>query len=339
MKKIKIAVHNTSRDEKSNFSHKWLEILKKRKVNYSVVDMEDEDIIDKIRDCSGIMWHWSHMPREKNSANKILDGIEFSSKIKIFPNHSTRWHYDEKISQYYLLKSMDVPIVPTHVFWNYSAALKYIENAHYPLIFKLSVGAGSSNVVKVCSFHEARKLCKSMFEKGLTPYSMNEFSVKRFLSKFLGPLRGYFVLRYPVLDYFLLQKNYIYLQEYLPNDYDIRITVIGNRAFGFTRLNRKNDFRASGSGNIVYNLKKIPLKAVEISFSISNKQNFQSMAYDFLLDKNGRPVVGEISYCFNNLAVYNCPGYWDEKLAWHVGHFWPEELIISDFIDNIKNEK
>ena len=44
-------------------------------------------------------------------------------------------------------------------------------------------------------------------------------------------------------------KDYVYFQKFLPNNkYDIRIVVIGDRAFGFIRYNRENDFRASGSG-------------------------------------------------------------------------------------------
>ena len=337
---MKIAVHSTPRDETSSFSHRWIKLLKEKDVNFVTVDMEDPDIVEKIKGCDGVMWHWSHMPREKNSANKILDGIEASGCVRIYPNLQTRWHYDEKVSQCYLLKSMEEPIVPTQVFWNKNKALDYLENAEYPLIFKLSVGAGSSNVLKIKNKYQAKRLCHKMFDWGVTPYTMNEFSIKMLFSKFLGPFKKYFVSKYPVLDYFILQKNYLYVQDYLPNDYDIRVTIIGKRAFGFTRMNRTNDFRASGSGKIIYDLSKVPIEAIKIAFEISKKQNFQSMAYDFLLNKSNSPVIGEISYCFNNKAVYNCEGYWDDKLEWHKGHSWPEDLILEDFIDSIqKNEK
>ena len=53
---------------------------------------------------------------------------------------------------------------------------------------------------------------------------------------------------------FELQRDYLLVQEFLPgNGFDTRITVIGNRAFGFRRFNRPDDFRASGSGRIDWN--------------------------------------------------------------------------------------
>jgi hypothetical protein len=145
--------------------------------------------------------------------------------------------------------------------------------------------------------------------------------------------------RYPRISYFYIQKNYAYFQEFIPNNkYDIRITTIGNRAFGFVRHNRDNDFRASGSGKIDYDLKKIPLECVKIAHEISQKNNFQSMAYDFLIDKNGKPLINEVSYCYVNIAVHNCPGHWDRDLNWHEGNMWPEEAHV-EFFTNFINKK
>ena len=45
------------------------------------------------------------------------------------------------------------------------------------------------------------------------------------------------------------EREYVYFQEFLPgNNFDIRIIVIGDKAFGLKRMVRKGDFRASGSG-------------------------------------------------------------------------------------------
>jgi glutathione synthase/RimK-type ligase-like ATP-grasp enzyme len=46
----------------------------------------------------------------------------------------------------------------------------------------------------------------------------------------------------------------VYLQKFIKNnDGDYRVTVIGGKfAYSFKRLNRPNDFRASGSGRIDY---------------------------------------------------------------------------------------
>ena len=85
---------------------------------------------------------------------------------------------------------------------------------------------------------------------------------------------------------------------------------------GFIRYNRDNDFRASGSGLIDYDISKIPEDALIIARDLSKKAGFQSMAYDFLM-KNGEPVINELSYCFMNTALQKCKGYWDFNLKWH----------------------
>lgn len=349
----KIAIHHTGKVHKDSFSFRWMEYLKSKNIEYKVIDFKQSDILSKIADCDGAMWHWFHTPDDKQAAPKILDAIEFGLYIPVFPNKETRWHYDEKVAQHYLFDAIKTDKIKSWVFWDKSSAINFLETADYPLVFKLSVGAGSSNVLKIDQKHEAIKLVEILFGEGFTPYTINEFEEKldiqypKFSRRLKDSINYMIKRRLPVIQnkpkqhwYYLLQKNYAYFQEFIPdNAYDIRITVIGGRAFGFVRHNRPGDFRASGSGKIDYDLKKIPLEAVSLAFSISQKNNFQSMAYDFLKDKTGKVLLNEISYCFQNKAVYDCEGFWKPDLSWHVGHVWSEDAIIEDFIGLIQNQK
>jgi len=126
--------------------------------------------------------------------------------------------------------------------------------------------------------------------------------------------------------------GYVYFQEFLPdNTYDTRITIIGERAFGFHRLNRPNDFRASGSGRLVITPQEIDKKCIQIAFDITKQGKFQSMAYDFLYCQE-RPVICEISYAYADWAVHNCPGHWKRDLSWVEGQMWPEQAQVEDFL-------
>jgi hypothetical protein len=126
-------------------------------------------------------------------------------------------------------------------------------------------------------------------------------------------------------------KNYVLFQRFLPgNNFDTRVTVIGDRAFAFRRMVRDDDFRASGSGRIDYDSTKIDPRCLEIAFATSRKMGFQSMAYDFLRNEDGEPEFCEVSYTYVSSAVHNCPGYWDTRLNWHEGHYWPEHLHLID---------
>ena len=113
---------------------------------------------------------------------------------------------------------------------------------------------------------------------------------------------------------------------------EVRVTVIGNRAFGFIRHNRQGDFRASGSGRIEYDAARVPPAAVRTSHAISRTCGFQSMAYDYLLSREGKPLLSEISYCYLSRAVHDCPGCWDRDLRWTEGHVWPEDAHVDDFL-------
>lgn len=129
------------------------------------------------------------------------------------------------------------------------------------------------------------------------------------------------------------EKNCVLFQKFLPNnEYDTRVTIIGNRAFAFRRFNRKNDFRSSGSGLIDYELNKVDIVFIQLAFNISMKLCFQSMAYDFLWDENHNPALCEISYTYVDEAVYKCPGYWDVDLNWHEGNFWPQYFHLVDLL-------
>ncbi len=346
---MKIAVHYTEGLRNDNFAFRWIEALETMKVEVVKLNFYSPKILQEVRNCDAAMWHWIHTPMDKQVANKVLYAIETVLGKPVFPNHYTRWHYDDKLSQYYLFEAVDVPKVKTWVFWDYDQAMSFIKKAVFPLVFKLSVGAGSANVLKVEDYHEAKALVKKMFKRGFFPYTINEFksnpwrcskhSLKEGVKRGRDSLLYFMCNTYPQLpSNFLPQKNYVYFQEFIPyNPYDIRITVIGDKAFGYTRHNRENDFRASGSGNPEYDINMIPIQAVKIAHTLSKELAFQSMAYDFLRDMSGNLLLGEISYCYVNHMVFQCPGYWDRTLSFHEGHMWPEEAQVRDFVEYVQD--
>ena len=141
------------------------------------------------------------------------------------------------------------------------------------------------------------------------------------------------LLPLPAVPLFPAEKNYFYLQEFLlDNNYDIRVTVIGNRAFSFRRFNRPGDFRASGSGDIDFWKEEVDKRCLKIAFDISKTLNFQSMAYDFVYNQDRVPKIIEISYAYASWAINKCTGFWDTDLHWHKGNFWPGNCIIEDLL-------
>ena len=58
--------------------------------------------------------------------------------------------------------------------------------------------------------------------------------------------------------------------------------IIGDRAFCFTRNTRPNDFRASGSGSIDYNIERINERCIKIAFDTVEKLTTKSLAFFFI---------------------------------------------------------
>ena len=168
------------------------------------------------------------------------------------------------------------------------------------------------------------------------PSSFSEF--RYLLSRIKQGLKYVAFLEYPYLpsEWWLPEKDYVYFQEFIPNnEYDTRVVVIGNRAKAFRRFNRPNDFRASGSGNFDISPSQINIEIIKLAFKISKKMNFQCMAYDFLI-KNNSPVVTEISYTFPDRPYgTKLPGYWDSNLNWVPQRNWPEEHQVEDFMEYV----
>ena len=136
------------------------------------------------------------------------------------------------------------------------------------------------------------------------------------------------------------ERGYIYFQDFIAdNQFDTRVTIIGNRAFAYTRNVRPGDFRASGSGDIVYDVHRIHPQCVPIAFEVTQKVRSQSMAFDFVLAANQQPMLVEVSYCYIPELVYQCIGHWDDQLKWHQGHMWPQDAILIDLLEDVGRHK
>jgi glutathione synthase/RimK-type ligase-like ATP-grasp enzyme len=304
------------------------------------LDANREEFWEVVSKLDLFIYQWEHYDKPKQIALTIIPIIEQEMKIPCFPDWKTSWHFDDKIRQYFLLKQHGFPVVESYIYWRKEEALRWLEAARMPLVFKLKCGAGSSNVGLVIQKSEARQLISKMFDKGIhsgkivngnSLYTKEFFTYKKLrrrVGDILGKIRG----EYEPL-YWQIEKDYVFFQRFLPNNqFDTRVSIIGDRAFAFRRFNRENDFRASGSGNIDYDISKIDRRSLEIAFRISKELGFQSMSYDFLMNEKKELEICEISYTYVDYAVYDCPGFWDKDLNWQEGHFWPQYCQLVDVL-------
>lgn len=333
-----IGIHESA----GSYSERWTEWSKENQIPFKRLNLLASDAVSQCEGLSGVLWHWTLVNLEEMLvARQVLAALE-SRGLLVFPNSATCWHYDDKVGQKYLLEAIGAPLIPSWVFTDASDARQWIALASWPKVFKLRCGAGSSNVRLVRSCAEAEDLCRQAFGPGFPskPGYLNDARTrlrntegwKDFWAKLKrAPESIRSTLRYRRSA--PRQRGYLLFQEFLAgNDFDTRVTVIGDRAFGAMRRNRPNDFRASGSGEAIFDPKQIDRRCVSIAFQVAEKLGTQSLAVDFLFDAEHEPRICEMSYCSVASPVYDCPGYWDRDSRWHAGHFWPQDLILEDLL-------
>lgn len=338
---MKIAIHHRS----GSFSDRWIEYCKKENLNYIIVNAFDNDIIKQVKECDVLMWHHHHGDfKDVLTARRILFALEHAG-IKVFPDFNTGWHFDDKVAQKYLLEAIDAPLVPSYVFYDKKKALDWAKNTDFPKVWKLKGGAGAKNVKLANNLSEATKLINRAFGKGFSQFDRwghfkeryNKWRAGR--DSLAGVIKGIGRLIIPT-EYAKLQsreKGYIYFQKFIANnDSDIRVIVVRERAFALKRMTRENDFRASGSGKIIYDKNSIDERCIKTAFEINNRIKSQSIAYDFVFDENNKPLIVEISYGYSVAAYDACPGYWDSALNWHEGKFNPQDWMVDDVKNDIK---
>ena len=339
---MKIGIYNSG----SGFAPDWIEYYKSHNIDYKLVNPYDSDIIEQLSDCDAFMWHHCHNDyKDLLFAKQLTAAIETSGKI-VFPNHNTGWHFDDKIGEKYLFEALNIPAVKSYIFYDKHSALKWAKGTSYPKVFKLRGGAGSANVILAKDLRQAKRLIYKSFGKGFKAFRAKDYFKERYKNwksghdDFYGVIKalGRFISAPKLMRLIENQKGYAYFQDFMPgNDFDTRVTIIGEKAFAFRRAVRKDDFRASGSGEIIYG--DIDLSMIKMAFEAADKIKSQSLALDFIYNTEHQPVIIECSYGFIQNAPNKSGGYWTKDLKWHISK--SNDLcgdMVKDVVDCVKKK-
>lgn len=334
---MKLAIHH----RKNSFSENWIKYCDANNIAYKLVDCYASDIVSQLDGCSALMWHHNHAnQKDILFAKELMFALEHAG-VTVFPDFKTAWHFDDKVGQKYLNEALGLPTINSHVFYTKQEALNWASGTTYPKVFKLRGGAGSATVMLVRSRAQADALIKKAFGSGFSQY-MGWSNLKERLRKFKngkgslkdvakGAARLFYSPEYSKIKG--RERGYAYFQDFIPNnDHDIRVVIIDGKAFAIKRMVRENDFRASGSGNILYDKKYFSNELIAEAFRINDKLESQCLAIDFVF-MDGKPYIVEISYGFTKEGYYDCEGYWDKSIQWHPGRFdaqgWMVDAVLK----------
>lgn len=339
-----IAIHRRS----GSFSDTWIRYCEENAISYKLVDCFSSNIVEQLRGCRGLLWHWPHWdPVAALFARQLTLALEMSG-IRVFPSSAASWHYDDKVGQKYLFEALGLPHMPASVAYTRNKADAQLREVSFPMVFKLRNGAGSSNVLLVKSRRQGKRLVRKAFGWGFRRFdrfytlreSIRKFDSRRLLESGRRLAKGVALAVAP--SAFAAdagrERGYVYFQSFAPgNDCDIRVIVIGSRAFAIRRQVRPGEFRASGSGIVSTHPESIPLEAVKLAHQSAQRMRSECVAFDFVCSEGEWRII-EVSYAFTSDVYRSCPGFWDADLNWHEGSFVPEEFMLTDLLESIERD-
>jgi glutathione synthase/RimK-type ligase-like ATP-grasp enzyme len=131
----------------------YKQILDYNGIEYIELDINSDSFWSEIKNLDLFLARIGQYDNDLALSAQIIPIINLFLNIPCFPNYNTIWHYDDKVKQYYLLKSMGFPVIDSYIFWDKIEALDWAKNTDYPVVFKLKGGAGSANVKLVKSYN------------------------------------------------------------------------------------------------------------------------------------------------------------------------------------------
>lgn len=346
---LKIAIQPDQNElrngERQSYSKRWMDLAAQQGITAVSVDAFARDAIAQISACDAFMWRYDPSALPRLYADRLLYAIEEGLRMPVFPSLKSRWHFENKIGQYYFLSAAGIPTPTTRIFWTRQQAEQFCDTAVYPFVFKLTTGDKSSNVRLVRNRQEALYYTDQLFNWGTISLGYRPASKIRLLLRRMRAAGEIIKGRNPygLTPYTDLQYGYFFAQEFLPgNDFDVRVTIIGDRAFVFRRLNRPGDFRASGSGRIDWDPTQIGEGTMRFAYGVARQLGAQTVALD-ILRRGSELVIVELTLAYASYAVRDCPGHWVLKgepesgqLEWEEGSMLPEDAIFTDFMAQVR---
>ena len=221
-------------------------------------------------------------------------------KCKIIPRYDLLMAHEDKGFQELLKKEYNIGNLNGNYVFD-------IDNLSLPLpkVLKTSEGAGSSGVFLVKNNKEVTAVKDSFFKQTL---KRKVIKAQRRI-KLSSAEYNIYTYRYKTFKPFVEQ-------EFIPHlKHDFKVLVFGNRYFVLKRSVRKNDFRASGSGN--FEFIDPPHEVLEFAKEVSASLDNPYLSLDIAQSDTGCHLIELQATNFGPYTLLNAPTrYVDKKGQW-----------------------
>jgi len=231
----------------------------------------------------------------KDYIEDVLLGLSLKGAILLPRFEFFRSHHN-KVFMELLRDLMPITIrnIKSYHFGTLENLKRKLNEISYPCIIKCAAGAGSKGVFKASSEEELIKIAKKITRSRYWLKEIWDFgrAIKR---------KGY--------RRESLYRNKIIVQNFVEGlNHDWKVLVFGDRYYVLRRQNRKNDFRASGSGLLEYR-EDVPKKILEISKKICDYLGVPNIALDIAYDGQDVYLIEFQCVRFGTHALDTSPFY------------------------------
>ncbi|MBE0369260.1 hypothetical protein PAUR_a3075 [Pseudoalteromonas aurantia 208] len=256
----------------------------------------------------------------------ISDVLTMLEKLgaTLIPNFEAFYCHENKVYQSLLGNNIElegVKIPKSSVYGTLECLENDIENIHFPIVLKSAEGCQSKGVALIKSQKELRSTAKKL---------MSTFNFKD-------------VLRYKLKSFFkdgyIMESSHrskVILQEFVPDlPGDYKVLVYKNKTYALKRLNRKNDFRASGSGRFEFST-DVPDEVLQAANNLVEHFKCPYISVDLAFDPRGKEVhLIEFQFLmFGTYTLEKSPHYFvKEDANWKV--IEQNSVLEHELVDSI----
>ncbi len=291
---------------------KYRRFLETNGFEHEIFDIHAHDWIERARRFDLVVGMVSNRIDHLEEIRVKYHFLETVLGKKTYPTAAMSVLYENKCLEAFLAEAWDLPFAKSYVCYRRDDALAMLERLHYPVVSKVNESSGSMGVELVRGPREARRIIGQAFSR-----------------------RGR-----PLYVPWLRQKNYVYFQEYIPNDgYDLRVILIGDQAFGYYRSVPGGDFRASGMNTV--EKRALPAEAIGVARRVQERLKSPKLVVDMVHGLDGRYMIIEYSItCLTDhptdLEVDGVPGMYvlgkDGSMRFEPGRYWVHELALREYL-------
>lgn len=266
----------------------------------------------------------------KSYIDDIVYHLEQDGNL-VLPCFSYLQAHNDKVAMELLRRRSDFPPICTiqsKTFGTIEELVSQAEYLNYPVVIKSASGAMSRGVSRAANPIQLLRVAKKISKTHNLRYDIKEcLRIVKYGNRYIRESVN--------------RKKFI-VQNMIPGmDNDWKVLVYGKRIYILFRENRKNDFRASGSGRFVFR-EEIPPGILDYALSIKEHFKVPHVSLDIGNNEQGFHLFEMQFLYFGTLTIEKAEFYFEkEDLCWKLRKRKSviEEVYVRSIVEYLKDNK